>query len=271
MAGTQMKRVSMSKAPAASRHVVLVCLLAVLGLTACERKKPVEEPPAGAATTVSAEIALPSTPVEVKLKGQGCGDRCAEFEADWLGFPGQPALDAALLGLIDAPAGNADVAGVIRQMGQRFMTEAAEAGEPWQQDIEAELKTGVGQVSVIQVTVYTFTGGAHGMTSITPVNWDRQLGRQLALTDIILPGRADAFWAEARKAHQAWAHSRDNSGALAAGWPFATTALFALRKDGLELQYQPYEIGPYSEGAPDIRIDYARLRDVLKPEYLPAR
>ena len=47
--------------------------------------------------------------------------------------------------------------------------------------------------------------------------------------------------------------------------------MFLLTPEGLDLQYDPYAIGPYSMGTPTITISYDRLRDVLKPDYLPER
>lgn len=45
----------------------------------------------------------------------------------------------------------------------------------------------------------------------------------------------------------------------------------ALLADGLGVRYNAYEIGPYAEGAPLLRVPYARLQGVFKPEWLPAR
>lgn len=250
------------------RHVVALVAVSALALTACERKKPAEAAPAPVAARQIAP-ALVAQKFKVVLKGDSkCRDRCAEFKAEWLSFPQQPALDAALLAVAEAPAGRAAQAG-ITQLGKSFLADAAEAHEGWQQSLEAEVDEGLNDVTLIDTENYSYTGGAHGMTVVAYVNWDRRLGKVLKLADVILPGGEAAFWREAQRAHQTWVRSHDDAASLGAGWPFGKTDNFALKPDGLVLKYQPYAIGPYSEGTPEIQLDYARLAGVLKPEYLP--
>ncbi len=248
------------------RRALILSLLSALALTACERRKPV-------ATAAPAAVvpALVATPVKVDIQASGkCRIRCASFKADWLAFPPQPALDAALRVVAEAPAGP-DMQGSLRLLGEGFLADAVAANEPWEQMLAAKMLTGLNDVTLIDTENYSYTGGAHGMTSVAYINWDRRLGKVLKLADVILPGRDAAFWSEAQHAHQAWVRSREDAASLGAGWPFGKTGNFALKPDALVLKYQPYAIGPYSEGTPEIRLDYARLVGVLKPEYLPAR
>lgn len=253
------------------RHVMVLSLSATLALTACERRKPADVPEAGkAAATTPTIAALSARAFRVELQASGCADRCTGFKAEWLDFPAQPALNAALLALAEAPSGfTAEES--LRRLGKSFLADAAENGERWEQVLSAELEDGLNDVTLIETENYTFTGGAHGMTAVTFVNWDRRLGRVLTLQDVLLPGQDQAFWLEAQRAHQAWVRSHEDSASLGAGWPFDKTGNFALKPDGLLLKYQPYAIGPYSEGTPEIRIPYERLGTVLKPAYLPAR
>ncbi len=250
------------------RHLVALVAVSALALTACERKKPAETVPAPVAARHMAP-ALAVQKFDVVLKGDSqCRERCAEFKAQWLSFPQQPALDAALLAVVEAQTSSTAQAG-ITQLGKRFLADAAEAGEGWQQTLEAEVDDSLNDVTLIDTENYSYTGGAHGMTMVAYVNWDRRLGKVLKLADVILPGGEAAFWREAQRAHQAWVRSHDDAASLGAGWPFGKTDNFALKPDGLVLKYQPYAIGPYSEGTPEIRLDYARLAGVLKPAYLP--
>lgn len=247
-------------------RVLAVSLLSVLALGACERKKPAEAvvPPS------SQTAAIAPLSFGITLKAAGCHQRCASFKAEWLSFPAQPALDAALRQVAEAPQGG-DVESALHRLGEGFLADAAAAGEPWEQVLKASSLPGLNDVSVIDTENYSYTGGAHGMTAVAYVNWDRRLGRVLKLADVILPGQEPAFWREAQRAHQVWVRGHDDAAALGEGWPFGKTENFALKPDALVLKYQPYAIGPYSEGTPEIRLDYARLGSVLRPEYLPAR
>lgn len=253
------------------RQAFALSVISLLALSACERKKPVEAPQPSAQTgrVTAPALAVQAFKVELQADSQ-CRDRCAEFKAEWLHFPQQPGLDAALLMVAEAPAGLA-AQEAIQRLGKSFLADAVEAREGWQQLLAAELDAGLNDVSVIDVENYSYTGGAHGMTTATYVNWDRRQNRVLKLADVILPGHEPAFWREAQRAHQAWVRGHDDAASLGAGWPFGKTDNFALKPDVLVLKYQPYAIGPYSEGTPEIRLDYARLAGVLRPEYLPGR
>lgn len=245
------------------RRALAFTLLSTLVLTACERK-PASAP---AAPDEAQAPALQAVPFKVVLKGEGCRSRCPSFSADWLRFPGQPALDRALLALVEVPGEQPEKG--LRDYATAFLSDAAGAG--WEQIMQARLKAGLGAVSVIDTESYSYTGGAHGMTTVAYLNWDRRQSRVLRLEDALLPGREPAFWQEVQLAHQAWVRTHDDAATLGAGWPFERTSNFALLPDALVLKYQPYAIAPYSEGTPELRVPYARLAGILKPEYLPAR
>ena len=43
---------------------------------------------------------------------------------------------------------------------------------------------------------------------------------------------------------------------------------FSFNKDGITFLYQPYAIGPYVMGMPELTIKYQDLKGVIKAEYL---
>jgi len=123
--------------------------------------------------------------------------------------------------------------------------------EPWKQACRLNVLPGLGAVSVIEVTAYSYTGGAHGMTTISTINYDRANKRALSLTDILLPEKESQFWQIARRVHREWVTQQDDP-LNYQGWPFQSTSMFLLTHEGLDLQYDPYAIGPYSRGTPTI-------------------
>ncbi len=258
---------------------LLLPLCAVAVLAGCERKPEAALEPEKVAPTAAVEAieqpatfapALTTNPIRFTLKDSiDCGDRCASFEVEWIEFPRNAELNSLVLDQVNAPAGLSTKAALSKQ-GQDFLRDAMEAQEPWEQIFRVSVLPGLGDVSVIEVLAYSYTGGAHGMTTISTINYDRANKRALSLTDILLPEKETQFWQIARRVHREWVDQQDDP-LNYAGWPFQSTSMFLLTPEGLDLQYDPYAIGPYSMGTPTITISYDRLRDVLKPDYLPER
>lgn len=255
--------------------LLLLSLLAAL--VGCERKPaevpresvPVTQP--AASTDVPAPQAAPAlvtNPIRFTLKDStGCDDRCARFAVEWIEFPRDAALNRLVLDQVNAPADLPTKAALSKQ-GQDFLRDAMEAQEPWEQTFTVSVLPGLANVSVIEVVAYSYTGGAHGMTSISTLNVDRSSKHVLGWNDILLPDKEAQFWQIARRVHQEWMAQQDDPLSYE-GWPFVPTAVFLLTPEALVLQYDPYAIGPYSMGSPTIAISYERLRDVMQPSYLP--
>lgn len=253
------------------RHALPFLLACLALLPGCERQPGTQPAQAAAHTPWQA---LPAETVGLRQRGTACGDRCPEFRADWLSFPQAPALDAELLRLIDAPSHPAprqDVAGALRQMAAELLAEAASYREPWQQMLVLRQREGRGRLVVLDFSNYLYTGGAHGTTTVGYVLWDRQAGRIIRLRDLLRPGQAPAFWQAARQAHARWLQQQSDAASLQSGWPFEQTDNIALLPDALVLKYQPYSIGPYAMGTPELRIPLAELAGILKPEWLSER
>ncbi|MEO6699119.1 MAG: DUF3298 domain-containing protein [Paraperlucidibaca sp.] len=265
------------------RQTLLFCVLALLtGLVGCERTpEPAAEldkvvpTPATAETksekkSVDAAPELVTNPIRFTLKDStGCDDRCASFEVEWIEFPREAALNSLVLDQVSAPTELPTKAALSKQ-GQDFLRDAMEAQEPWEQIFKVSVLPGVANISVIEVVAYSYTGGAHGMTTISTINFDRATKQTLNLSDVLLPEKDAQFWHIARRVHQEWMAKQEDAQSYE-GWPFVPTSMFLLTPEGLVLQYDPYAIGPYSMGTPTITISYERLRDVLKPSYLLER
>jgi len=253
-------------------RVIGLALLASLGWWQWQADTPAlaTMPPAVKPSAVAAAAELPAKPLRLKLKDPVCRQYCAEFDFDALQFPGTPALTDALLKTLEAPPGKTPEQRVL-SLAKTFMKEAAEFHEPWQQIVKAQQLPGLRTVVVLDVDNYSFTGGAHGMNVVSVLNWDTKAQRVVSLKDWLLPGKEAAFWREAKAAHQQWLKQQPDAQSLADGWPFDKTDVMALLPGGLTLKYQPYSIGPYAMGTPEIVIPYDRLTGIFKPDYLPLR
>lgn len=253
-------------------RLIGIAMLAGLGWWQWQTDTPALATMPAAVSTLALEEApeLPAKPLRLIVKDPACREFCAEFDLDALQFPASPDLTEALLKSLDAPPGSSPEQRV-RKMADTFMKEAAEFHEPWKQIVKAQQVPGLRTVVVLDVDNYTFTGGAHGMNVVSSLNWDIRLQRVVGLKDWLLPNRESAFWQEARLAHHQWLTRQPDAQSLADGWPFDKTDVMALLPTGLILKYQPYSIGPYAMGTPEIVIPYERLTGIFKPDYLPLR
>lgn len=154
----------------------------------------------------------------------------------------------------------------LRAYSSAFLRDA----EPgWASYLQAKVREQHGDITVIELSSYLYTGGAHGMPGRGFINYDRAADRELRLEDLLIPGQEGRFWRVARQAHQRWladnGHAADAD--FIAQWPFQQTPHVALLKDSVLLKYDVYSIAPYSSGHPELRIPHAQLDGILQPQY----
>ena len=126
------------------------------------------------------------------------------------------------------------------------------------------------QFLTVQLQTQGFLGGAHGMTEKKYLVFDHQ--KQIFLDDIVLPQQKQALEKLVYLQYQQWVISQQLADRLddyEQAWPFKMTHNFYFTSEGLVLQYNEYEIAPYSAGMPIFTIKYADLKNILKPEYEP--
>lgn len=124
----------------------------------------------------------------------------------------------------------------------------------------------------LSISERTFTGGAHGMVSVTFENLDPQSGESVELADIFVEGYeakllpiAEARFREVRKID-------DETSLADAGFTFpddgafALTDNFAIGEGELTFYYNAYEVAPYALGATEIALSYDELDGLLKED-----
>jgi len=118
----------------------------------------------------------------------------------------------------------------------------------------------------------SYLGGAHGSSSQHYYNFDLKKKKLVELDDILAPNQKAALEQKAHEEFKRWvidsklANSVDE---YEQAWKFTLSDNFYLSNQGLILQYDEYEIGPYVVGLPRLTIPYAQLQTVLKKAYLP--
>lgn len=128
-----------------------------------------------------------------------------------------------------------------------------------------------GALAQFQVNGEYFTGGAHGSALSSYYVLDVAQKKQLKLDDVVVKGRKQALYDLLYPEFVAWVKSSNPEADVAEYekvWKFGLTDNFAFARDGLNFQYGQYEIGPYVVGMPDFTVPYARLKGIIKPEYL---
>lgn len=220
----------------------------------------------------------PAPPAVQKIaweqRAEGCrSERCSLVNVETLRISDAPALNAlieqALLAMTRETDGQ-PLPASLRGYADALLAESREGRETW---LQAKLVDRHGDLLVIELSSYLYSGGAHGMPGRGFINYSLSRQRALQLDDLLLPGQEDAFWTAAREARRDWlkAQQLDQDRDFQASWPFVPTANIALLHDKLQLKYDVYALAPYAMGHPTLEIPYPRLQGVLRPEYLPAR
>lgn len=132
----------------------------------------------------------------------------------------------------------------------------------------AEGKTSYSGPDFISLTVAysSFTGGAHGTTSIKSLNFRLQPYKELALDDV-LGGPVD--YKVLSDLAQIELYKQLNGGDKAmvesGTGPFAKNYdTFTFDRKGVTFYFDPYQVAPYSEGPQQITLSYSVLKPLIK-------
>jgi hypothetical protein len=123
------------------------------------------------------------------------------------------------------------------------------------------------KVVSFEVTNLGYLGGAHGFNERTLLSFDVQSGRRLALLELIDERSRGLFSkiveAEFRRVRSIRVGETLNDAGffILPGQELPLGENFALTEGGIELQYNPYEVAPYSFGSTVVTIS----KDVLEP------
>lgn len=139
--------------------------------------------------------------------------------------------------------------------------------------ISPKILNASGPLSTVVVNTSSYLGGAHGSSSQVYYNFDLKKQKQVGLDELIQPKQKAKFDALAYEAFKKWvvdSKLTDNVAEYEQAWKFKLSNNFYLGRQGLILQYDEYEIGPYVVGLPRLTLPYEQLKSILKTEYLPA-
>jgi Protein of unknown function (DUF3298)/Deacetylase PdaC len=121
---------------------------------------------------------------------------------------------------------------------------------------------------------YTFTGGAHGGTSSSTINYDLKNNRELALADIFEPNsnylKVISDYSIADLSKRLTDMSDEEWIGRGAGAEADNFASWNLTKKGLMFTFDQYQVAAYAAGPQTVIIPYNDLKSVLRKDALPA-
>ncbi len=204
----------------------------------------------------------------------GCAaSDCPLVNIDTVHFAKEPKLDALieqrLLEMTRTNAGD-PLPSSLESYREQFLSTAAPRNSMY---LQAKVREQHDGLVIIELSSYLDQGATHGEPGRAFINYSRQQQKALWLSDMLLPGKEDAFWKAAQVAHNSWLISTRLSleAEFVKTYPFQKTPNVALTYGGVILKYPTSTIAPYALGHVELQIPYSRLEGILKPELVPAR
>lgn len=141
---------------------------------------------------------------------------------------------------------------------QDFKKDFPETPQHWDAQINGEVMFQSTEVISIAITSYLNTGGAHGNTVISFLNFDTATGNEISkealFTDI------ESFKTVAK---QYFDNAVKDKSVLFEPDNFELPANIGFLEEGVIMLYNPYEIAPYSTGIIEFTIPFEKVNDYL--------
>ena len=187
-----------------------------------------------------------------------------EYHLEYPIFPGYPLLNARIEAVVRDCLGSfpADSKAVWKEMTQFEGSSWAEGRTPLYLSLEWEPVTVAGDFISILFTSYRYEGGAHGSTSLVPINYDCRDGSFPGIAELLAPAAPD--WIELLSADaQASLASQLSRGDRqadidwireGAGPEPANFTCVTVSGNTLVIYFGQYQVAPYSEGILQVRV-----------------
>lgn len=135
-------------------------------------------------------------------------------------------------------------------------------------DITGSTDTGRDSITTYTLIQSSYTGGAHGLTTVTLINFDNTTGREIHLQDIFKENFEEPLTQQLLRSLAQQTNSPTIEALKEKGYTTMNemypTENFRLDKDSITFIYNSYEIAPYSMGLPTIRLSYDEIKDIMK-------
>lgn len=136
----------------------------------------------------------------------------------------------------------------------------AEVPTAWEDAVNGFFSGRYGPYRSYILDYYTYTGGAHGLTTWTPLVFDSRTGELVNEADFFAPDYAEGVSELLRR------HLDDNPDEIELFDRGSVTVngAFEPGKDGVTWYFQPYEIAPYAYGVISVTVPWNELKPYLR-------
>lgn len=137
--------------------------------------------------------------------------------------------------------------------------------------ITTETHTGNENTIVYIATIDYYEGAAHGINEQIVMNFDKETGRHLTLSDVFATGYEQQLTAVLLKALKEKTGSEDLAALKEKGYLNAMDMFpaenFIIGEETITFIYNPYEIAPYNMGSTELIIPYNDVEKILKNSF----
>lgn len=147
---------------------------------------------------------------------------------------------------------------MFNQEYKNFVEDFPDTTQRWDAQVNGELVFQSSNIISLAITAYVNTGGAHGNTTITFLNFDAQTGKQLSNEDLFK--NIEAFKPVAKTYFD---KAVTDKSILFEPESFQLPASIGVSEEGLILLYNTYEIAPYATGIIEFTIPFETANQYL--------
>lgn len=160
--------------------------------------------------------------------------------------------------------------GAITQFENRFISfknDFEADATPWEVNINSEVIFQSINVITISIDSYTFTGGAHGNSVITLLNFNPKTGHLYSQDEMLKPSKDFVELVKRHFNEEMASKNNGDSGNYVIGDDFKLPENIGFNEEGVIFLYNNYELTSFADGITEFTIPYSEVSKVIKINY----
>ena len=137
--------------------------------------------------------------------------------------------------------------------------------------ITTETQNGNEHTIVYLATIDYYEGASHGINELLVMNFDKETGKHLTLSDVFVTGYEQQLTTILLRALKEKTGSESLAALKQKDYLYAVdmfpTENFILGEETITFYYNPYEIAPYTMGSTELIIPYSDVEKILKNSF----